>query len=132
LKEEILDIAKVPIWFAINFSDEEFNKKITWLSNLTDSQYDKITGIVVDSKNFGSGTTFDWEKNKEKLETKALKDKDFILAGGLKEDNVQEAIKILSPDIVDVSSGVEKSKEQIGKDKKLIDNFVKAVRKGTI
>ncbi len=32
----------------------------------------------------------------------------FVLAGGLTPDNVSRGIDIFSPDIVDVSSGVEK------------------------
>ena len=58
----------------------------------------------------------------------AFKDKTFILAGGLNSDNVADAISILHPDIVDVSSGVEGSHDKVGKDKILIDSFVLSVR----
>lgn len=128
IKKEILDVAKVPIWLAINFTDEEFREKTSWLNGLDKDKQTKIKGIVVDSKNFGSGETFNWQKNKEKLQNKAFDNKEFILAGGLNKDNVREAISIIRPDIVDVSSGVEISKERIGKDEKLIAEFVKAVR----
>ena len=128
LKESILDKTRKEVWCAINLSDEEYEEKIRWLNKLKPNQYAKITGIVIDSKNFGSGETFDWQRNKDKLKEKVFKDKKFILAGGLNSDNVSEAISILNPDIVDVSSGVEAYIDKIGKDKRLIDDFVLAVK----
>ena len=128
IDEEILDIAKTPIWLAINFTDEGYTKKISWLKALDKGKQDRITGIVVDSKNFGSGEAFDWNKNGDKLKDEMIKERDFILAGGLNAENVREAIKILSPDIVDVSSGVEMDKDKIGKDEKLIKEFVDKAR----
>lgn len=128
LKESILDKTRKEVWCAINLSDEEYDDKMRWLNSLDSNQYNKISGIVIDSKNFGSGQTFDWQQNKDKLESKVFKDKTFILAGGLNSDNVSEAISILNPDIVDVSSGVEGSHDKVGKDKILIDSFALAVR----
>ncbi len=128
LDVNILDKARKDVWYAINLSDDEFGEKIAYLEALNDKQSDKIKGIVIDSKNFGSGEAFDWQKNKDKLSTKLIKDKAFILAGGLNKENVGEAIKLLKPDIVDVSSGVELGKDKIGKDKRLIEQFVEAVR----
>lgn len=128
LKESILDKTRKEVWCAINLSDEEYDDKMRWLNSLDSNQYNKISGIVIDSKNFGSGQTFDWQQNKDKLESKVFKDKTFILAGGLNSDNVADAISILNPDIVDVSSGVEGSHDKVGKDKILIDSFALAVR----
>ena len=128
LKESILDKTRKEVWCAINLSDEEYEEKIRWIMGLKPNQYRKITGIVIDSKNFGSGQTFDWQQNIDKLESKVFKDKTFILAGGLNPDNVGEAISILHPDIVDVSSGVEGSHNMVGKDRRLIDRFVLAVK----
>lgn len=128
LKESILDKTRKEVWCAINLSDEEYDDKMRWIMGLKPNQYRKITGIVIDSKNFGSGQTFDWQQNKDKLESKVFKDKTFILAGGLNSDNVSEAISILNPDIVDVSSGVEGSHDKVGKDKILIDSFALAVK----
>lgn len=48
----------------------------------------------------GCGEVFDWEL------VKGMK-RPFILAGGIKEENVEEAIQRLSPYAVDVSSAVE-------------------------
>ena len=128
IDEAILDRTRKKVWCAINLSDEEYDDKMRWLMGLKPNQYRKITGIVIDSKNFGSGQTFDWQQNIDKLESKVFKDKTFILAGGLNPDNVGEAISILHPDIVDVSSGVEASVDKVGKEKRLIDDFVLAVK----
>ena len=48
----------------------------------------------------------------------------FVLAGGLNESNVQEGMKLFSPDVVDVSSGVE---VENGKDKTVI-NWGKCIK----
>lgn len=51
----------------------------------------------------------------------------FVVAGGLTPDNVGEAIRVLRPDVVDVSSGVE---EQPGmKDRAKVEAFLATVRK---
>jgi phosphoribosylanthranilate isomerase len=50
----------------------------------------------------------------------------FGVAGGLRPDNVREAIQMLRPDFVDVSSGVESSPGLKDQDK--VDAFMTAVR----
>lgn len=128
LDEEILDEVEVDVWCAINLSDKEYEEKLRWLESLSTKQLGEIKGIVIDSKNFGSGETFDWQLNKDKLNALRFKGKDIILAGGLNAGNVAYAISILHPDIVDVSSGVEPRVDMVGKDKKLIHDFVDKVR----
>lgn len=56
--------------------------------------------VIVDSSGGGTGSTFDWEL------LKMIK-RPYILAGGLNKDNVEEAVKVLDPYGVDVSSGIE-------------------------
>lgn len=51
----------------------------------------------------GSGQTFDWSL----LQNVPLAKEKIILAGGLHPDNVAQAIQLLKPGAVDVSSGVE-------------------------
>ena len=54
----------------------------------------------------GTGVSFVWADVAEQLQ--AIRgEKPIILEGGLRRENVAEAIAALSPDIVDVSSGVE-------------------------
>lgn len=51
----------------------------------------------------GNGQTFDWQL----VEGLHKSNKNIILAGGLNHENVKEAIRIVRPYMVDVSSGVE-------------------------
>lgn len=75
--------------------------------------------VMIDS-GAGSGKKFDWS---------ILKDfkRDYFLAGGLDPESVGEAIRMLEPFAVDVSSGVETDGI---KDEKKIAEFIKAVRYG--
>ncbi len=56
----------------------------------------------------------------------ALDDVPMVLAGGLRAETVAEAIRLVSPDIVDVSSGVES--EPGVKDPRRLVQFLEAVR----
>ncbi|MCG7335192.1 phosphoribosylanthranilate isomerase [Sporosarcina sp. ACRSM] len=69
----------------------------------------------------GSGLTFDWEL----MNGAGVSTDKVILAGGLKPDNVGEAIRRVKPYMVDVSSGVELDGR---KDEQLIRAFVQAVK----
>lgn len=69
----------------------------------------------------GSGVTFDWAL----LQESGISVKKLILAGGLDEKNVGDAISRVQPFMVDVSSGVERNKR---KDETLIRAFVRAVK----
>ncbi|WHY90152.1 phosphoribosylanthranilate isomerase [Neobacillus cucumis] len=51
----------------------------------------------------GNGIAFNWKN----INLDVLKEKKIILAGGLHQENVEEAIQTIRPDMVDVSSGVE-------------------------
>lgn len=133
LTKEVLEMADKPIWYAVNIdNDEELKRKESFLNLLPEETASKIEAIVVDAPNFGSGQTFNWHKSKRLKKAGAqsppqtILDKyTFVLAGGLNASNVALGIEIFNPDVVDVSSGVE---GENGKDKSLIDAFVKAVR----
>ncbi len=69
----------------------------------------------------GTGESFDWQ-----LAKKLTGHLPIILAGGLTPDNVAQAIQVVNPYAVDVSSGVEKSPRH--KDHNKIRKFIQQVR----
>jgi phosphoribosylanthranilate isomerase len=64
-----------------------------------------IDYFLLDNKNPGSGEAFDW---------KILQDfnlhKPYFLSGGINIKNIDEAIKIVNPKFIDISSGIEETK----------------------
>ena len=79
----------------------------------------------------GTGVTLDWGALSDSVaalrrDVPAVR---VVLAGGLHANNVGEAIRLLSPDVVDVSSGVEASPGV--KDPVAVERFVSAVRHAT-
>ncbi len=72
----------------------------------------------------GTGEHFNWEILRGLKTSKRI-----ILSGGLDPENVAEAIRIVNPYAVDVSSGVEKSPGK--KDLEKIKKFIEALRHGT-
>jgi len=74
------------------------------------SQYKSAAAILIDAWHpdlaGGTGETFDWSllQGLPKDDTPAI-----ILAGGLDQNNVKTAVRLLKPYAVDVSSGVEES-----------------------
>jgi phosphoribosylanthranilate isomerase len=76
---------------------------------------------VFEGPTSGIGELADWGRAAELARQTQL-----ILAGGLNAENVAEAVQVVRPFGVDVSSGVEQ--EPGVKDPALIDRFVRAVR----
>jgi phosphoribosylanthranilate isomerase len=77
--------------------------------------------LLVDSPNPGSGKVFDW-----RLAEGAPGGVRVMLAGGLNSDNVGEAIRLVRPWGVDVSTGVEASPGH--KDPRKLRRFIEAAR----
>jgi phosphoribosylanthranilate isomerase len=69
----------------------------------------------------GTGKSFDWSIAKDLQQNRPI-----ILAGGLRPDNVREAIRIVQPYGVDVCSGVESSPGKKDPDK--LQEFMSEVR----
>lgn len=115
LGDELLSKVKLPVIKAFNVSDMDLYE-----------YYEKrpeIAGFVFDSQTPGSGKAFDWNLLKTLPET----DKFVLLAGGLHPDNVADAVRLLNPDGVDVSSGTEY--EAGGKDPEKVMAFISNARK---
>lgn len=116
MTKEVYEQCQLPILRAFNISNveklEEYEIK------------DKIKGYVFDSKNPGSGETFDWKllahiRQKQKTE--------LFLAGGIDETNVKRAISEVDPDVIDLSSAVEKVSKDgafCGKDPEKIKTII--------
>jgi phosphoribosylanthranilate isomerase len=77
--------------------------------------------ILIDSPDPGSGKVFDW-----RLAEGAPRGVKLLLAGGLTPENVGDAIRLVRPWGVDVSSGVEASPGH--KDPRKLRRFVEAAR----
>jgi phosphoribosylanthranilate isomerase len=123
LTAEVLEMAQLPIWYAVNIADAgQLAQRTDFLGALPQRLSDKIEALVVDGAEYGSGKTFDWTKQ---LPTKLFSGRKFVLAGGLNAGNVREGIARFAPDIVDVSSGVEGTS---GKDEKLIFDFIRKAK----
>ncbi|APM38656.1 phosphoribosylanthranilate isomerase [Clostridium kluyveri] len=132
--EYVYNTSKILALDVIQFhgsEDEEymrhFNEFTIWKAlkvrcreDILNLNYKYADGIVLDNKTAGSGKCFDWDIARD-IKIK----KDLILAGGINEENVETAAYIVSPNIVDVSSGVE---SQGYKDSSKIKMFIEKVR----
>lgn len=141
LSKESFDAIRIPMIRAFNGFDKEAYEKF--------HNCEKVEAYLFDAGKPGSGQTFDWDV----LRRLPRDGKPIFLAGGLNADNIAQAIREVAPDVVDVSSGVERDastvpKEaiseqktgsvpaelkrsgsvRVGKDREKIRAFVKAVR----
>jgi phosphoribosylanthranilate isomerase len=96
---------------------------------ISQGAHDKVFALLFDSQSNGSmggtGTTFDWRGTRAMVQVISLK-MPVIVAGGLTAANVAEAIRLLQPFGVDVSSGVEALPGK--KDPAKVNAFIQAVR----
>lgn len=125
LSKESFDAIRIPMIRAFNGFDREAYEKF--------HHCEKVEAYLFDAGRPGSGQTFDWDV----LRQLPRDEKPIFLAGGLNADNIAQAIREVMPDVVDVSSGVEREVSsglkqsgtvRIGKDREKISAFVKAVR----
>ncbi|HHW57626.1 MAG TPA: phosphoribosylanthranilate isomerase [Clostridia bacterium] len=114
-QEYIDNFKNFTVWKAIRIKDREDLRKT--------KEFD-VNALLFDTfskGNYGgTGETFNWDVLKVfKLSLP------IILAGGLNENNVEEAIKVVNPYAVDVSSGVE---TEGYKDFNKMKSFIEKVR----
>ncbi len=103
---------------AIRFNPASIGRELMrWAS------IDEVSAVLVDATTPGAGFVFDWRELEPSM---GLITKPIIVAGGLTPENVAEAVRILRPYAVDVSSGVES--ERGAKDHGKIRAFCDAVR----
>jgi phosphoribosylanthranilate isomerase len=74
----------------------------------------------------GTGESFDWELASVRRAPAGEKQPPLILSGGLRPDNVAEAVRQVRPYAVDVASGTEAAPGR--KDPELVRAFVREVR----
>ena len=96
------------IWAALRVSAPSFDRE------RAAALFAVADGVVLDAyvpgALGGTGVTIDWQALKAPLAmVRAAADANalLVLAGGLRPENVATAIRVLAPDVVDVSSGVE-------------------------
>lgn len=90
------------IWAVVRVGSE--------LPDGLDELFDVAEAVVLDARVAGtlggSGRALDWGGLAEAV-ARVRRGRALVLAGGLRPNNVGEAIAALAPDVVDVSSGVE-------------------------
>ena len=101
-----------PVWKSISV------KSIDSINSL--NNYKSPVGFLLDTysptSKGGTGETFNWN-----LVTGLSNSHNIILAGGLNQHNVCSAIKLVKPQVIDVSSGIEKDNT---KNQQLINKFI--------
>lgn len=110
----------IAVWAVVRVTNgEDAARSIGALDGVAD-------GILLDAAQAGSlggsGTAFDWSAVSADARPRRST---FIVAGGLTPDNVAQAIRTFHPDVVDVSSGIERARGV--KDPERMRDFARAV-----
>lgn len=120
------------IILAMSYHPEQAEQQLRTFEQWA-TQYPCIGGLIVDHYDAtgvggGTGQSFDWSGLRDVID-RVQPTLPIILAGGLNPDNVAEAIRIVQPYAVDVSSGVESERGK--KDPAKIRAFCEAVRQSS-
>lgn len=99
-----------PIWNAVGVTTE---------ADIESAATPMAEAILLDYRDPGSGQAFDWSLVPDE------RPYCLVLAGGIHPDNAQNAIKRAAPDVIDVSSGVEKKGK---KSKALVKEMIRRVK----
>lgn len=91
------------VWAVVRIAGSELPKEASALLGVADA-------VVLDAKVSGqlggTGRAFDWDGIARTLDRRQVRAR-VVLAGGLNPENVAHAVRVVAPDVVDVSSGVE-------------------------
>lgn len=117
----VRDATGARVWAVLRVEGPLAARALEKLWNAADALVldSKVKGVLG-----GSGISFDWAAAEQATHARTRR---LVVAGGLTAANVGEAIERLSPDVVDVSSGVESSPGI--KDHARIADFIEAVRR---
>ncbi len=118
-RDQIVEMIGPDLIKAIKFDPETIAGRLKHYD-----EFPEVSAILIDGSAGGEGEAFDWNLLAPHMKHVS---KPIILAGGLTPENVGEAIRIVRPFAVDVSSGVES--ERGVKDPELIAAFCRAVVK---
>jgi phosphoribosylanthranilate isomerase len=110
------------IWAVVRTASGELDDDVEELADSADAL---LIDAHVPGKLGGTGTVIPWMELGESLDAMRTGHR-IVLAGGLTPDNVAEAIDYVSPNVVDVSSGVEASPGI--KDPQRVRAFIAAAR----
>lgn len=100
---DIRDVVDAAIWPVVRVSGEILPKASGELAQLGDGL---LLDAFVPGTLGGTGVALAWTQIANELQ-RIRAETPIILAGGLRPENVAEAIAALGPNVVDVSSGVE-------------------------
>jgi len=113
---------------VIHVQDERFTRELeNWWRPETSAA--RPAGVILDAydphREGGTGKTFRWDWVVEAKQSGRLADwPPIVLAGGLNPENVAEAVRIVQPYGVDVSSGVETEGAPGRKDPEKMRRFI--------
>jgi phosphoribosylanthranilate isomerase len=100
---EVRAAVHASIWPVVRVAGDELPKATQELLELADGL---LLDAFVPGTLGGTGVALAWARVSDELQ-RIRGDTPIILAGGLRPENVAEAIAALGPNVVDVSSGVE-------------------------
>ena len=103
--KEIKEASRVKLIKTVHIDqDTDVENTLAYISQLEHIVDAILLDTKVDGKTGGTGTVHDWTISKNVIAGSPLP---VILAGGLKPENVAEAVRIVRPYAVDTASGVE-------------------------
>jgi phosphoribosylanthranilate isomerase len=128
----VADLKPLRIFKALHLNPADTTILKTWRDAVRDLQLTNLIGLLLESARpagppGGTGIASDFTALREMQSAGHFADlPPIILAGGLTPENVADAVRLLHPFSVDVSSGVESAHRQ--KSPAKMEAFIRAVR----